>query len=182
MYPGELLIKNGLLSNSPETPTWAISLRTLDLYHSQRLYKPNYSAQNFVQALSRRLNIFYHPNLTSKFTEAYDVYLAIHRRVEEKVAAALNRIDSLHVVQNFCPPCTHVTDGEPTLKYKLLYSLDGGSSYKRFKDAGSASRQFNFISPFIIDRSDVDKWKHVIKRKEKKTKKKRTNIRGGEPQ
>jgi hypothetical protein len=172
-FPGEILIFHGLLSNAPENPTWAVSLHTLELYHTERQYKPNYAIQNFIQALCRRVQRPYHPNLTSKFSEVYDLYLSILRMVDKQIAKALGRDEALFEIRHFCPCCTYTVDGEPALRYKLLYSLDGGNSYKRFKEAGSASHQFNFNSSFIIDRKEVDKWKHVIKRTERKKSKKR---------
>ena len=172
VYPGEVLIRHGLLSSAPEDPSWAISLHTLELFLCQRQYKPNFASQNFIQVLCRKVSRPYYSNMTTKFNEAFDLYLLILRSVDRRVAETLGRDDSLYEIRNFCPCCTNAIPGEPNLKYNLHYSLDGSNSFKRFKDSGTASRPFKFSSPYIIERDTIDKWKHVIKRTEKKKQKK----------
>ena len=178
-YPGEVLVLNGLLSNAPVNPSWAMSLYTLKLYHAERLYKPNYAVQNFMQALCKHIRRPYHQYLSKKFSQVYDVFLMILRAVEKKVSMALQHDDPLYTILNFCPCCRYVVEGEKELKYNMLYSLDGGNSFKRFRESGSASRLFKFCSTFMISDLKVDKWKHVIKRKEQVHKSKRRRINTG---
>jgi hypothetical protein len=164
IYPSEVLILNGLLSNAPEHPSWAVSIHTLELYHSQRLIKPNYAIQAFLQALCLRVRRRYYSNLSAKFSQAYDLFLAINWNVDQLVQKALGRSDPTFRIKNFCPPCANALKEESTLEYGILYSIDGGNSLKRFKDAGSASKDHIFSSDFLISRDKVDEWKHVIKR------------------
>jgi hypothetical protein len=176
LYPAEVLIRHGLLSNAPEHPTWAVSLLTLDLYHSQRLVKPNFGIQPFIQSLCIRAHRFYFANLSVKFSQAYDIYLAIKRRVDDRIMCVLGREDPSFRIKHFCPACTHKKEGETeTLRYKILYSIDGGTSLKRFKDAGAASKEHHFQSSFLLSRDTVENWKHVIKKTVQKRKKGRTS-------
>lgn len=46
------LVQAGYLPASPESPTIAVSLRTLELFYATRLFKPNFSVEAFAKTLS----------------------------------------------------------------------------------------------------------------------------------
>lgn len=45
------LVQAGYLGTVPEQPSLAISLRTLELYHTLRLFKPSFSIEAFAKAM-----------------------------------------------------------------------------------------------------------------------------------
>jgi hypothetical protein len=47
----EALVQNGYLGSSPESPTFAVSLRTLQHYHRLRIRKPSFSFEAFAKVI-----------------------------------------------------------------------------------------------------------------------------------
>lgn len=121
--PSVDLARHGYIGNSPVNPSYAISIKTLELYRRLRMRKASFSAEAYakvicdlhsvslnhshllplltiIQVLYRR---FYHTVLSDTF----DIYLAILRAVDKQVAAALGRDTPNWRVLNACPPCTY---------------------------------------------------------------------------
>lgn len=173
-YPVQSLIAQGLISNSPDQPNWAVSIRTLQQYHQLRRVKPNVSVQAFVQSMciAQRRNST--TSLVEKFTEAFDVYLSLVDNLELQLQTHLGRASPKWRLEHFCPACTESVPGEEKLKYQFAYSLDGGSSAKRWADAGRASnwRVFSRNSGYRLTTEEVKKWEGVVKRRKVKRKKK----------
>lgn len=51
------LVRNGYVGASPQTPTLAISLKTLELYRRLRLRKPSFSYEAFTKVLCDLYNV-----------------------------------------------------------------------------------------------------------------------------
>jgi hypothetical protein len=176
-YPGESLIAHGLLSNALEIPSWTVSLATLQSYHNLRLTKPNLSIQAFVRSMARHQNRNSTSSLTNKFSEAYDIFLAIQRSVRDRIQSALLRDSPSWRIKNCCPACLHPTPGGDDLQHCLHFSMDGGSSLKRFKQTSAFTEFFN--SDHILSREKVDEWKHVVKKKKTSTEKSKVKRTAG---
>lgn len=145
----------GAISSSPGVPEYAFSIHALESYRRLRLRHPRLSIQAFVKALCDTQIQIFRSSLARHFSSAFDVYLRILRIVDQRITTALSRDSPQWRIQNSCPCCQYVLDGEEPLKYDLLCSMDGGSSLKRFAKAGSASTaQFN--SSYILPRSAID--------------------------
>ena len=56
-YVNQTLIKYGLLGTSPEVPSLAIPLQTLELYRRCRLRCPQFSIQQWVKVLCDLANV-----------------------------------------------------------------------------------------------------------------------------
>jgi hypothetical protein len=111
-----------------------------------------------------------------KFSEAFDVFLGLIRNIRQQINCALGRESCDWHLEHFCPGCTQCVPGENSLPFLFGYSLDGGSSAKRWADAGTASdwRHFDGDKEFRVRPEEVDVFKDVVKRKTlKKVKKKK---------
>src|ERR1700754_3316075 len=94
----------------------------------------------------------------------YDLFHLIHQVIEKRVCSVLNQESPNHHIKNFCPPCTNKLSNESGLKFNILYSIDGGNSYQCFREAGSASENFQLQCDYILTQETVNKLQHVIKR------------------
>ena len=143
------LVSQGLIPCAPYTPSVAITTRTLDLYKNTHLRCPHLAVQPFVKALcdlhgvsraflppnlvvNRHIQFAFRPYLSQQFSICYDLYLAIQSTVRARVHKALGR-DSAHWrIKNTCPACTYKIHSEAELSYKILLTMDGNDSLKRF--------------------------------------------------
>jgi hypothetical protein len=156
-------------------PSTAFSLLTLESYRLIRLKKPSFSIQAFVQSLCDSSGTQYSISLRNLLSDAFDAYLAILRIVDARIRTALGRNDRNWHIKNSCPCCNHRVRNEPPLLYDHIFSVDGGSSCKRFRDAGTAFSP-DFSSDYYICPTEVDVYKHEAV---KKTVKKNRKGKGG---
>lgn len=68
--------------------------------------------------------------MCQQFSVAYDLYLDIRRRTDERVMHALGR-DSTWRLKHACPACTYKLEGEEKLIFDILTTMDGNDSLKR---------------------------------------------------
>jgi hypothetical protein len=124
------LVEAGYLGNSPEEPTMAISLKTLDLYRVLRQRKPSFSFESFAKVLCdlyqvresmlchrKQFTLSSNPCAYAKtpyrrqwriaLADAFDVFLSIRHIVETRIAEALGRLTENWRVLNACPPCMY---------------------------------------------------------------------------
>ena len=73
----------------------------------------------------------YRPYLFDQLSRAFDAYLEILHRVNQKIQVALNRNTQEWRLQNECPACFHRLEDEPKLSFDWLVSIDGNNSLKR---------------------------------------------------
>lgn len=114
------------------------------------------------------------PYLTTQFSVAFDVYLAIRARAHARVQAALGRDTPNWRLTNACPACMYKLEGETPIPLPFLATIDGNNSLKRFwwrereefdadgKAVPGASRERfdNRVAPgdYYLSREEVDKW------------------------
>jgi hypothetical protein len=68
-------------------------------------------------------------HLAKQLRSAYDVYLAMHRILEQRKANALrNTSEEPHEL--LCPPCFYTLQQEPPLVPRFLAAMDGNNSLK----------------------------------------------------
>ena len=162
----EALLLHGLISNSPQTPHWAVSIHTLAMYRNIRLIKPNHSIQAFVRSICLSQGRTCSSSLIDKFNDAFDVYLALLRTVDVRGKEILGRSDPDWRAKHCCPACLHRVPDEPQLEHVLHWSIDGNQSTKRFKDAGGAAQGIsNFQSTYMLSEEKVNEWAHVVKKR-----------------
>ncbi|KAJ7170394.1 hypothetical protein C8R43DRAFT_1120826 [Mycena crocata] len=118
------LILEGLMPCAPTRPSVAIK------YAGWIVCCPQLAIQSWVKSLCNIHGVAYKPYLCQQFSIAYDLYLDIRRRVDERVLKALRR-DSSWRLKHACPACTYKLEGEDTLIFELLTTMDGNDSLKR---------------------------------------------------
>ncbi|EIW76532.1 hypothetical protein CONPUDRAFT_64281 [Coniophora puteana RWD-64-598 SS2] len=124
------LVRHGLVGCSPSQPTVAISLRTLETYRQTHRVCPRMSIQAQAKMLCHMHGVPYRAYLSYQFRDAYDVYLEVLRRVDQRIAAVLHH-DSPHWrMRNSCPACQYHLQDEPPLRFSLLCAMDGNNSLK----------------------------------------------------
>ncbi|KAF8180065.1 hypothetical protein K438DRAFT_1977033 [Mycena galopus ATCC 62051] len=111
------LIMQGLVPCSPWTLTVAIATRL--------------AIQAFVKSLCDLHGVPYRPYLREQFSIAYDLYLEIRRQTDARVNAALGRDTPNWRLKHTCPACMYKLEGEDTLIFSILTTMDGNDSLKR---------------------------------------------------
>ncbi|KAJ6600154.1 hypothetical protein B0H10DRAFT_2231026 [Mycena sp. CBHHK59/15] len=162
----ETLLRHGYLGGSPERPSIAFSIRTLEIYRQIHRVCPRYTIDSLAKTLSYLHKVPRKAYLAEQLTTTYDAYLAILRRVDIRVQNALGR-DKTWLSKNVCPPCFYKVKDELPLKFSFLASMDGNNSLKlvdstfraghpRFDDRKSNS--FRWLTP-----TEVDKYRDEVK-------------------
>ncbi|KAG1877267.1 hypothetical protein F4604DRAFT_1880502 [Suillus subluteus] len=161
-YANVALLRHGLLGCSPVTPSIAIDIQTLELYHRLWHCHPQLGVQPFVKTLCDLHEVNYHTGLHDQFSIAFDIYLDILRVVKKEIDSVLG-CDSLNWrVLNACPCCHYKLEGEEPLIPAVLYAADGNNSARRAGSAGAAD-QCEFSSNYIISQNTVNVFKDEVK-------------------
>ncbi|KAI6010375.1 hypothetical protein BKA83DRAFT_4467509 [Pisolithus microcarpus] len=117
----------GVVPCSPIHPTTAVTFGALEFFRIARLRSPHFSIQAFVKTLCDLQGRY----LCRQFTIAFDLYLQIRAHVDSIVSQVLQRDSEDWRLKHACAACTYKLTGEPELKFKLLYAMDGNDSLKR---------------------------------------------------
>ncbi|TFK65041.1 hypothetical protein BDN72DRAFT_736735, partial [Pluteus cervinus] len=158
----------GLLGSAPDYPTVSFTVELLEYYHQIRRRQSNFSVQAFTKVFCSIHNKTYTNVLRQQFSDAFDIYLDILRRVKSRVDGALQRSDGDWRAMNSCPACSYKCPDEPELKFSRLHALDGNNSLKRFEAKGKADQR-QFTSDYFLSNEYVDKFKDDVHNAKKKT-------------
>ncbi|KAJ6469111.1 hypothetical protein DFH09DRAFT_1254063 [Mycena vulgaris] len=144
------LILQGMVPCAPWKPTVAVKIRVLEAYRVQHVRCPQLAVQSYVKALC---------NIHGQFSIAYDLYLDLRRRTDERVVHALGR-DTSWRLNHACPACMYKLEGEDQLIFSILTTMDGNDSLKRPTLAKSKEGVDNRDAGegYFISREKVDKW------------------------
>ncbi|KAJ7236142.1 hypothetical protein C8J57DRAFT_1530243 [Mycena rebaudengoi] len=165
------LIFQGLMPCTPWSPMVAISTRVLELYRVTHVHCPQLAVQPFVKSLCDLHGVPFQPYLMQQFSIAYDLYLDLRRRTDHKVQEALGQ-DVTWRRRNPCPCCMYKLEGEGTLIFEMLTTMDGNDSLKRVlrrepagdDEEGSVGKSSEHKDTrdagygFFLDRAMVDEW------------------------
>ncbi|KAG0692255.1 hypothetical protein DFH29DRAFT_817877 [Suillus ampliporus] len=124
------LLQHGCIGSSPLHPTVGITIRTLDVFCQTHHVCPHYSINAEVKKLAFLHNVCYRRQLAEQLQVAYDVYLELEQRIENRLQTALGHDTPNWCMLNSCPACQYKVVGEPPLKYSVLCALDGNNSAK----------------------------------------------------
>ncbi|KZS97430.1 hypothetical protein SISNIDRAFT_406211, partial [Sistotremastrum niveocremeum HHB9708] len=128
-----LLAKHGYMATSPGNPARSFSFSVLRLYHALSNRCPQLSMQVFVKSLCYLHCVPYLASYRTQFSIAFDTYLEIQRRIEQRLNKELDRTDPNRSIQYACVPCSYVLKDEPKLTYGTLIAIDGNNSLARVK-------------------------------------------------
>ncbi|EUC59839.1 hypothetical protein RSOL_325570, partial [Rhizoctonia solani AG-3 Rhs1AP] len=170
------LIKHGFVSPSPTRPTVAISLKMLYVLEATQQRCPSASIQGMAKAFCDLRNVPFKPYFRTQLSAALDVYYMIQRETRRRLDKVLD-LDSPELkLKNCCAPCAKKLPNEPSLRYSMLVTSDGGDSYKRCNLAGGIDKRI-YESDFYISRAEVDKFvDEVVGRKKGKQKAKESEV------
>ncbi|KAI0247563.1 hypothetical protein BJV78DRAFT_1133077, partial [Lactifluus subvellereus] len=158
------LLQQGCLSSSPTWISFAISLRTLELYRQLRVRQPRLSIQAWVRSICDYHNMTYHHSYWQQFSNTFDVYLKIKRGVEDRIIQVLDRTAPNWCIKHSCPCCQNELPGETPLEVSVIGVLDGNQSLKRIHQReGTNTDPWQFSSDYYISEGLVDRFKHNVK-------------------
>ncbi|KAI1781831.1 hypothetical protein LXA43DRAFT_977885 [Ganoderma leucocontextum] len=168
----EALVAAGYLGNSPIQPSLAISLKTLELFRTLRLFKPSFSAEAFAKLVCHHYRVPYRRHFRTSLSDAFDIYLMILDRVESDVLATLGRDGPHWRALNSCPPCSYQLEGEDAPTFSRMMCFDGNNSLKRLAamEARQEGDTRDFHSDYYIPRSEVDLYANEVKSRQKQPK------------
>lgn len=161
-----VLVRNGCIGTAPTSPSLAITLRTLSVFRQMHRTCPRFSKQAFVRSLCHIHEIPYAASMANGFTIAYDAFLEILYRVQDHCNRSLGRDTEFWRMKNVCAPCTYELEAEPSLRFKMLVSIDGNSSLKL---VGDEVRSGRFLpddrtgrTDMWVSREEVDTFKYGV--------------------
>ncbi|KAG6876186.1 hypothetical protein C0992_000548 [Termitomyces sp. T32_za158] len=161
------LVLHGYLGTTPEQPSFAMSLRTLELYYRIRRRKPSFSIEAFAKVICDLYKIPYRRKYRDMLADAFDVYLHILRIIDTRVAKELGRDGENWRVLNACPPCTYMLEDEPPLRFSRMFAIDGNNSLKRVAMLGDRhvgdTRTFE-DSSYYLSSEYVDQYANEVKK------------------
>ncbi|KAL4072344.1 hypothetical protein V8B97DRAFT_2023521 [Scleroderma yunnanense] len=109
-----LNVIDGAVPCSPVKPMHAFSIDVLELF----------------QMLCDLQGVAFRPYISHQFTIALDQYLQILWYVQHMTLTTICCTGPLWHLKSACPACTYTLQGEPELKFSLLYTMDGNDSLK----------------------------------------------------
>ncbi|KAK7007335.1 hypothetical protein R3P38DRAFT_3281563 [Favolaschia claudopus] len=167
-------VRQGLIPATPNNPSVAITIRTLEVFRATQLRCPRLGTQAFVRTLCDLHGVPPRPYLGRQFGIAYDLYLDIRAAVDKRVLVALGRDSPNWRLKNACPACLYKLEGESSIPLPILGTIDGNNSLKRFwrrereqvradgTTAPGASKEYmdNRVAPgdYYLTRQEVDEW------------------------
>ncbi|PPR06009.1 hypothetical protein CVT24_004721 [Panaeolus cyanescens] len=166
------LLRHGLIPNSPFKPSYAVTVRTLEVYQSIHLRCPHLALEPFVKGLFDVQGLVYSSSFRRHFSACVDVFLRLKDEVQIRVLKALGRDERNWRRKNACAPCTYKVADEPKLVFDMLVTMDGNDSLKRIvrrKDDGAGeagevgesserpdAREVQ--GDYYLTQQEVDKW------------------------
>ncbi|KAI6015478.1 hypothetical protein BKA83DRAFT_4465568 [Pisolithus microcarpus] len=130
-YLSSALVCHGLIPCSPITPKVAVTVSTLNLYHTARQRCPHLSIQAYVKSLCDMHGVPFYNHHSRQFSIALDVYSQILALVSNLVCQALQRDQPDWRLKHCCPACTYKLQDELAMQFKMLFAQDGNDSLKR---------------------------------------------------
>ncbi|KAJ3807341.1 hypothetical protein F5876DRAFT_90615 [Lentinula aff. lateritia] len=160
------LVHAGYIGTSPEKPSLAVSLKTLELYYTLRLFKPSLSIEAFAKTICHLYSVPYRRGYRTGLSNTFDIYLAIRRKVDAQVAKELGHDSANYRVLNSCPACCYKLEDEPELKFSRMWAVDGNNSLKRVAGIGSREVSDNRVfeeSDYYLSKDFVNTFAGEIK-------------------
>ncbi|KAH9829418.1 uncharacterized protein C8Q71DRAFT_799693 [Rhodofomes roseus] len=169
-FEAPCLVACGYLGTTPIRPSFAVSLKTLELLRSIRRFKASYSIEAFAKLLCYYYKIAYERRHREMLANTYEIYVAVVRGVEKRVRGALGRDSPNWRVLNACPPCGYELEDEPPLRWKRMLCLDGNNSLKRLRPLGNRTQGDTRVfadSDYFLPQEFVDSFAHEVKSRQR---------------
>ncbi|PPR03885.1 hypothetical protein CVT24_008145 [Panaeolus cyanescens] len=166
------LVRHGLIPNSPFKPSYAVTIRTLEVYQSIHLRCPHLALEPFVKGLFDVQGLVYTSSFRRHFSACVDIFLQLKAEVQMRVLKAVGRDERNWRRKNACAPCTYKVADEPQLVFDMLVTMDGNDSLKRIVrrkedgtgkagEVGESSERPDareVQGDYYLTQQEVDKW------------------------
>ncbi|KAK7451704.1 hypothetical protein VKT23_012383 [Stygiomarasmius scandens] len=160
------LVQSGYLGNTPDQPSIAISLRTLELFYTMRLFKTSLSVESFAKVLCYVYKIPFRRFYQTALSDTFDIYLEIRCKVDEQVKRALRQDKPNYRALNSCPACCYELEDEAPQIFSRMWAIDGGNSLRRMKPVGNCRTGDQRVftkSDYILPTEFVDQFANEVK-------------------
>ncbi|KAF8509164.1 hypothetical protein BU17DRAFT_70535 [Hysterangium stoloniferum] len=108
-------------------------------------------------------NINYKPIYRTRFSDALDIYLELHRHMEKLMNESLGRDTPDWHIKHSCPGCLYQLADEPALSPSIIGAVDGNNSLKRFINKTAAEDTLAFESDYFLSRDFVNQFTGEVK-------------------
>ncbi|RPD78575.1 hypothetical protein L226DRAFT_457563 [Lentinus tigrinus ALCF2SS1-7] len=162
--PAEALVRNGFLGATPERPSIAVSLDTLQLFYDIRRFKASYSVEAFTKMVCYKYVMPYRRRFRKAISDSFDVYLTLMEEIRSQIQTALGRNAPQWRVKWGCPPCSYKVREKPPV-FERMVVMDGNNSLKRVAPAGNrkVGDTHKYKSDYYIPSEIVEKYANEVK-------------------
>ncbi|KAE9384969.1 hypothetical protein BT96DRAFT_841316, partial [Gymnopus androsaceus JB14] len=129
----------GLLPTAPLAHTYAVTVRTMQLYHTLFCRCPKIGMQPFAKTLCNLARVPFKPHMSTQLSTAFNVYCSLIQSVRQQVQVCLGRDDSDWRVLNSCPPCQYQLKEDGPLDIRMIVEMDGNDSLRCVERRGDAT-------------------------------------------
>ncbi|KAG8701352.1 hypothetical protein FRC09_005418 [Ceratobasidium sp. 395] len=157
------LVRHGFIPPTPTAPAFAIHIDVLRYCAALRRHASIVSLQSIMSAICEVHNIPYAKHFRTQLSAALDVYLAITRMVDSRLAKSMSRDHPDWRMANACAACTYRLKDEPALEHSVLLTCDGNDSVKRVANASVVDRH-TFHHSYFLENDYVDRFENEVKR------------------
>ncbi|KAF8521797.1 hypothetical protein BU17DRAFT_87722 [Hysterangium stoloniferum] len=149
-FLNQTLILHGFLGTSPIMPSLAFHLKDLEIYRRCCLRCPQFSLQQWVKVICDLSNINYKHTYQMQFSDVFDIYLKLHRHMEQSINESLGRGAPDWRIKHSCPACLYQLADEPTLSPSVIGAIDGNNSLKHFNNKAQTQDTLTFESDYFL--------------------------------
>ncbi|KAE9384232.1 hypothetical protein BT96DRAFT_842548, partial [Gymnopus androsaceus JB14] len=101
------LLHAGLLPTTPLAHTYAVTIHTMQLYHTLFCHCPKIGSQPFTKTLCDLAREPFKPHMSTTLSAAFDIYCFLIQSIRQWINAVLGCDDKDWWMLNPCPPCQY---------------------------------------------------------------------------
>ncbi|KAI0028431.1 hypothetical protein K488DRAFT_73770 [Vararia minispora EC-137] len=156
------LMRHGLIAGTPVRPHLAFDLDLIEFaYHLWR-NSPGTGLQGIVKSAYAFSLTPYKNDLDVLFSNAFDIYNEITRKIHKKVDGLLGHNAPDWQMKYGCPPCGFELPDDEHFDHDRMHAMDGCDSQKRDQYAGRVDDCVFEGGPFV-PRDFIEKYAHEVR-------------------
>ncbi|KAJ7027031.1 hypothetical protein C8F04DRAFT_1295641 [Mycena alexandri] len=125
------MVSRGFVACAAYKSKVVFSIRLLEIFRVAHLRTPQLSIHAWMKTIADLHGLPFKPYRAQQFSAAYDLYLAVLKRVKLRVRRVLGRNGPKWRMENCCPSCMLKVEDEEELTFSILVTMDGNDSLKR---------------------------------------------------
>ncbi|QRW15389.1 hypothetical protein RhiLY_14388 [Ceratobasidium sp. AG-Ba] len=176
----ETLVRHGYIPPTPASPSVAFHINVLQYTVALRRHASVISLQSITAAICEVHNKIYARHMRVQLSKAVDVYLALIRMIDARLATSLGRNNPDWRKANACAACSYHLKGEKKLNFSVLLTCDGNESLKRLAGASVKDTRV-FDHSYFLDNAYVDKFANEVRNRQKSKNSRSNKEAGGVP-